>query len=567
MKTYIKVFFLIAVFISANSSFSQIEQDDPFEKMLGKTQKMPTSRINADAPELFGSITDANVYDQLVPLEGVVNADKYIVGPNDLFNLGVYGFINQQVPIYVTPEGTVVIPTVGEVDVSNLTLREAKSKVVSKVKERYYSSEVSFTLATPRVFLVKVTGLTQGTFKVYPISRPSDLLKRLFFDTTNVSRLVYEKTNQQREILTTQVSLRNIELIRKNGTILKVDIYKYFMTNDDEYNPYFIEGDLLKIPNLLLEKNYVTVSGAVQLAGTYEYAHGDDLETLVGLGRGFDANAELDSILLYRPNNNGRGFDLINLDFDDDKNYKIQNFDRIFVKYKTDYFKKVTVLVLGEVKRPGYYPIAFKKTKVKDAIEMAGGLTNESYLPLSILFRHYDQEYTAKDTVEILINQRGNDLIVTEMDKENFWYDITSRRNRVVVNFEKLINKNDETQNVLLEDKDVVYINDNKNIVYVYGQVGNEGYVPFKKGEDAEYYIEQAGGYSLAAEEGDTRIIKFNSRGWYEPGDIEVESGDYIYVPKETKKEFKDWITIATQISATLVGLLTIYLLIKQTEK
>lgn len=566
MKTFIKVICLIVILISADFSLSQVNQD-PFEQMLGRTQQVPSSRINADAPELFGSISDANVYDQLVPLEGIIDADKYIVGPNDLFNLGIYGYINQQVPIHVSPEGTVIIPTVGEIDISDLTLKEAKSKVVSKVKERYYSSEVSFTLAQPRLFLVKVSGLTQGTFKVYPISRPSDLLKRLFFDSTNVSKFIYEETNKQREVLTTQVSLRNIELVRKNGSTLKVDIYKYFMKNDDQYNPYFLEGDLLKIPNLLLEKNYVTVSGAVQLGGTYEYSPGDDLETLIGLGRGFDANAEPDSILLYRPQNNGTGFDIINLSYGDNKSYAIKNFDRIFVKYKTDYFKKVTVLVLGEVKRPGYYPIAFKKTKLADAVEMAGGLTEEAYLPLSVLFRNYDQEYTNKDTTEILINQRGNDLIVTEMDKENFWNDITSKRNRVVVNFDKLINKDDETQNVLLEDKDVIYINDNKNIVYVYGQVGEEGYVPFKKGEDVEYYIEQAGGYSLAADDGDTRIIKFNSRGWYEPGDIEVESGDYIYVPKVTKTEFKYWVSMFAQISGILVGLLTIYLLIKQNTK
>ena len=564
MKKYIKILLFSLILFYSGLSISQVKDKDPFEQMLGRTQQVPSSRINADAPELFGSITDANVYDQLVPLEGVIDADKYIVGPNDLFNLGIYGYINQQVPIYVSPEGTVIIPTVGEIDISDLTLSEARSKVISKVKERYYSSDVSFTLAQPRIFLVKVTGLTQGTFKVYPISRPSDILKRLFFDTTNVSRFIYEETNQQRKILTTQLSLRNIELIRKNGTVLKVDIYKFFMKNEDKYNPYLNEGDLLKIPNLLLEKNYVTVSGAVQLGGTYEYSPGDDLETLIGLGRGFDANAEPDSILLYRPQRNGIGFDIINLNYDVHKNYAVKNFDRIFVKYRTDYFKKVTVLVLGEVKRPGYYPIAFKKTRLKDAVEMAGGLTEEAYLPLSILFRNYDEEYTAKDTTEILINQRGNDLIVTEMDKENFWYDIRARRNRVVIDFDKLITKNDETQNLILEDKDVIYINDNKNIVYVYGQVGDEGYVPFKKGEDVEYYIEQAGGYSLAAEEGDTRIIKFNSRGWYEPGDIAVESGDYIYVPKETKTEFKDWVQIVAQISGILVGLLTIYLLIKR---
>jgi len=543
--------------------------DLSYSQKIRETEKetTPKTRINADAPEFFGSLTDANIYTQNIPIWSVVNPDKYIVGPNDLFNLGLYGYINEQVPVYVSPEGYVVIPTVGAVNVNGLTLKEANSKVVSKVKERYYSSEVSFTLAQPRVFLVNVTGLVQGTYQVRHTSRPSDLLRNLFFDTTNVSKTIYEETNKKREILATQVSLRNIELIRKDGSTLKVDIYKYFMKNDDQYNPNFLEGDLLKIPNILLEKNYVTVSGALQLGGTYEYSPGDDLETLIGLGRGFDANAESDSILLYRPQNNGTGFDIINLDYDIDKNYPIKNFDRIFVKYKTDYFKKVTVLVMGEVKRPGYYPIAFKKTRLEDAIEMAGGLTEEAYLPLSILFRNYDQEYTAKDTVEILINQRGNDLIVSEMDKENFWNDITSRRNRVVVNFEKLINKNDETQNVLLEDKDVIYINDNKNIVYVYGQVGEEGYVPFKKGEDVEYYIEQAGGYSLAADEGNTRIIKFNSRGWYEPGEIEVESGDYIYVPKETKTEFKDWVTLISQFAGILVGLLTIYLLIKQNTK
>ena len=34
--------------------------------------------------------------------------------------------------------------------------------------------------------------------------------------------------------------------------------------------------------------------------------------------------------------------------------------------------------------------------------------------------------------------------------------------------------KNDESQNVILEGKDIIYINDNKNIVYVFGQVAQE---------------------------------------------------------------------------------------------
>ncbi|MBK8983428.1 MAG: capsule biosynthesis GfcC family protein [Ignavibacteria bacterium] len=197
---------------------------------------------------------------------------------------------------------------------------------------------------------------------------------------------------------------------------------------------------------------------------------------------------------------------------------------------------------------------------------MAGGLKEKAYLPLSILFRNYDAEYTAKDTAEVLINLRANDLIVTEIDKENYITDIKSRRNRVIVDFEKLLKQNDESQNVLLEGKDIIYINDNKNIVYVFGQVGQEGYVPFKEGASAEYYIEKAGGYAIAAEEDDTRIIKFNSRGWYQPDQTKIESGDFVYVPKEVRQSFGQTISVIAQIAGVILGVLTTYILIKQNQ-
>ncbi len=465
----------------------------------------------------------------------------------------------------VSPEGSVVIPTVGEVSVNGMKLNDAKERVVRAVKKRYYSSDVSFTLNTPRTFLVKVSGLTQGTFEVSPVTRVSEILKLLIFDTLNTSRVFYEKTNE-REFFNTQISLRNIELIRKDGTVKNVDIYKYFLTNNDDHNPFFLEGDLLKIPYIQLENNFITIGGAVQLAGSYEHAVGDDLETVVGIARGFDIGAEPDSILLFRAKENTAGYELINLSYEKDRDYHIEQFDRLFVKYKINYQKNLSVLILGEVVRPGYYPISFKTTRLKDIINLAGGLKDKAYLPLSILFREYDAEYAAKDSAEILINSRANDLLITDIDRLNFATDIKGKRNRVIVDFEKLLNKNDESQNVLLEGKDIIYINDNKNIVYVFGQVGQEGYVPFKKDADLEYYIDRAGGYGLAADDGDTRIIKFNSRGWYKPDETKIESGDFIYVPKEVPAPFGATVTLIAQIAGIILGILTTYILIKQNQ-
>lgn len=565
---------LFFIFLFVVYSFSQVIKDQTISTKQNQSifnlQGNQTNRINSDLTDILNlnQSQQTGIFNQTMPLEGTIDLNKYIIGPNDVFQLGIYGYMNQQIPLVVNPEGSVVIPTVGEIKVSDMNLADAKNIVIDKVKKRY-KAEVSFNLIAPRIFLVNVSGLVQGKYEATSLTRASEMLKFILYDTLNYSRRYYEKMEEGRPentILQTNISARNIELIRKNGTVQRVDIYKYYMTNEDKYNPYLLEGDLIKIPNVLLEKNYITIMGAVQLGGAYEYSEGDDLETLIGLGRGLDLYAEPDSILLFRPFEDKAGFEIINLSYDKDKNLKIKVFDRVFVKYKADYKKMATVLILGEVNMPGYYPITFKNTKVKDIITMAGGLKQTAYLPLSILFRKWDAEYQAKDTAEVILNERANDLIISDDDKRNFLIDVRSRRNRVNIDFSKLLNNNDESQNVLLEDKDIIYINDNKNIVYVFGQVNKEGYVTFKEGADADYYIDKAGGYSLAADEGSTRIVKFHTRGYYKPGDIEIESGDFVYVPKVDRKPFTEVMTIISQIAGIILGVLTTYILIKNTQ-
>lgn len=567
-----KIVLYFIIFLLFNTSYSQIIDESKLDYSTYQKKKTETSqfRINADLPEIFQQIVGTPYENPNIPIEDAIDIEKYIVGPGDLFLLGIYGYTNQQIQLYVNPEGSIIIPYVGEVYLYGLSLKKAKEIVIEKVKKRYYSSEVSLNLLTPRTFLVSLTGLVQGKFRATPLTRVSEIIRYIVFDTLNVAKTYYEnmmKQSKEPNLLRTTMSMRNITLHRKDSTVLKVDLYKYFMTNDDKYNPYLLEGDLIRVPYTLLEKNYVSVTGAVQLGGAYEYNEDDDLETVIGLGRGLDVYANPDSIILYRPYKYKPGFELINLSYEKDKHYPIKVNDRIFVKFKPEYYKMATVLILGEIKMPGYYPISYKNSRLLDVIEMAGGLTENAYLPLSIVFRYWDAEYLQKDTMEIVINQRANDVIISENDRKNFEIDVLSRRNRVVVDFQRLIEEGDQSQNILLEDKDIIYINDNKNIVYVYGQVNSEGYVPYVEGKSYEYYIEKAGGYGLAADESNTRIIRFNTRGWYKAKDTEVKNGDFIYVPKIEKKEFKEIVTVISQIAGVIIGIITTYILIRNTTK
>ncbi len=566
MNRYFIYGLYFALVIMTQNLFSQSQ--DGLNKLGNSSGQFPVGTINADALQLFGNFNSTKITSS-TPLEEAINVNQYIVGPNDIFSLGIYGYINQQIPVAVSLEGTIIIPTVGEINVNGITLAEAKRKVTSAVKKRYYSSDVSFTLTTPRNFVIKVSGLNQGNFQVSAVTRVLSLLNNLVLDTLNISKNTNRKFTDNKnkipeDIFQIQMSLRNIELVRKNGRVEKVDIYKYFITNDDRYNPMFLEGDLLKIPYNQLDKNFISINGGVQLPGSYEYTSDDDLETAIGLARGFNSDSEKDSIKVYRPHPDSKGFEVINLSYDRDKNFKINNYDRIFVGFNSDFKRKSSVLVLGEVPHPGYYPISFKNTRLSEVIQMAGGTLPTAYLPLSILFRKYDYEYTVRDSSEVLINLRANDLITTEADRKNFVSDIEGKRNRVIVDFEKLLINKDKSQDYILEDKDVIYINDNKNIVYVFGQVNNEGYAEYVPGKDADFYIEKAGGYSLAADKGDTRVIKFNTRGWYKPEDTEIKSGDYIYVPKKVNTSFSQLITIVTAIGGFVLALVTTIIVTKK---
>ena len=572
MLTEAKFLVIIILLVYGSFTFAQSNKSNQTNTLTNNTSVDNSKiKINADSYEILNSLqAQYNPLNQRIfSLEDAINPDNYIVGPNDQFNLGLYGYLNQQLPLVVSPEGYLVIPAVGEVKASGLSITHLRNDVIEAVKKRYYSSDVSLTLSVPRTFYISVSGLKQGTYEVSSVIRASAVINYVLVqDTLNLTK-IYESRQISRDekFFDIQPSLRNIELKRKNGDLQKVDLYKFFMTKEDKYNPFLCEGDLIKITYSLLSHNYVTINGAVQLPGTYEYSDGDNLETIIGLGRGFDPNAEPDSIVVYRPYGDNKGLNIYNLSYTNDKNFPIKVFDRIFIKYKLDFQKNIAVLILGEVQRPGYYPINFKNSRIKDIIDMAGGFRENAYLPLCILFRKYDKEYTNNDTNEILLNLRANDVIFTDKDRKNFEIDIETRRNRVIVDFEKLYKDNDESQNIILEDKDIIYINDDKKIVYVYGQVNNEGYVQFKEDADLDYYIEKAGGYALGADEGNTRIVKFNSRGYYKPGDIKISSGDFIYVPKIEKKTFTDLVTLISQITGVILGVITTYILIKSNTK
>jgi protein involved in polysaccharide export with SLBB domain len=358
-------------------------------------------------------------------------------------------------------------------------------------------------------------------------------------------------------------------LTRKNGQIIRVDLRKYFATRDEQFNPFLVEGDVINIPKYDWEGRFISVNGAVQFPGVFEYIEGDDLETALQLCRGVTSVANLDSILLSRSDKSGNKMTNTIVKYDGNEKMKLGPNDRVTVLAYAEQRRDFRVYILGEVIRPGLYPITLNSTKLSDILPETGGFTPNAYLPTSELYRKMDTLYLLKnrDTTENLFTQRLNDVISNKDEKEYFDNELKSRIGRVNVDFENLFLKGDKGQDVILRDGDIIYISDNRKQVFVYGQVNRPGYVPYKEGADCDYYIDKAGGYGERADEGDVRVIKFKTREWLDPDEAKVESSDFIYVPKIIKRDFAYDIDLIAKVASVIVSVITLALLVIQTQK
>jgi len=570
MRIKLNLFFAFILTITSINVYSQGNSNDknPTQNNALKQMdlNMNTNKMDLQNMDILKQIeptasTNTIYNDQL--LEGAVDVNKYIVGPNDIFSLGIWGVVNTPLPISVSPEGSLIIPSVGEVAVSGLTLAETKRRVITAVKGRFISAEISLTLVSPRRFIVSVTGVGQGSYPTSAIMRASSLIAFILSDSVSLMKsgtMPFERGS---------FSVRNIQLKRKNGEIQRIDLYKYYATQDEKYNPFLREGDVINIQKYDWEGKFLSVQGAVQFPGVFEFIEGDDLETAIQIARGVTSVANTDSILIARMDKSATKMERIWVTFDKDKYIKLQPNDRIFVSAFAEQRRDFRVLVLGEVVRPGSYPIALNSTKLSDIITDAGGLLPNSYLPNSEVYRKLDTFFirTAnRDTIENVFTRRLNDIVSNKEERESFDQDLLYKIGRVNVDFDKL-EKGDDSQDIILKDGDIVYIADNKKEVYVYGQVNRPGFVPYKEGADAQYYIDAAGGYGERADEDEIRVIKFKTREWLEPDEATIQSSDFVYVPRIIKRDFAYDIDLISKVAGVIVSVITLTLLVIQSQK
>jgi protein involved in polysaccharide export with SLBB domain len=575
----IRLLFLSAFSLLAAGLLRAQERQDIFG-----TGSQSTAVKSAVAPQQFPS----------VPMESTIDPQRYIVGPSDVISVGIWGpnpsaLSMSSIPLVVTPEGTLIVPTVGEIRVAGLSLADAKDKVSQAVKKRYLQGDITVTLLSPRTFLVNVSGavLNQGSYIASPIERVDKLViqaSRVYQPSSTVTIQANPKEgeqtvsqspfndprrNQVAQIMR-DVSTRNILLKRRDGKTYHVDIPLYYATKDDRYNPFLLDGDVVFIPRKDIEKNFVSIYGAVNSPGQYEFVTDDSLTRIVKIAQGYTELADLEDVVVSRLSEDGNRTNEIHLSLDSilqgkEADFPLQRGDRISIKERLDLRRDYKVYVSGEVKHPGYVLINRQSTRLSKVIEDAGGFTEYASMPEAIILRGEENIPNVTPDFAYARTLRSMD----QFSPDSLYFLLSSKLNYrpVVADFRRLFTARDSTQDITILDRDVIFVPSSRNTVYVDGQVENPGHIPFVAGQKLGDYIKKAGGYSEKADEGETRVIKGKTLEWTKPEDATIESGDRIYVPRKPPRNFGYYFTIVRDILGVATGVATITLLYIQITK
>lgn len=553
---------------------------------FAQVKETPTTRekgldLQQNAAALMKEDLSARI--SSTPMEGPIHPERYTVGPSDVFQLGLWGPFSVSYPVTVTPEGTIIIPTVGEVPVAGMKLSEAKDKVLQKVRTKYLSGDVTFTLLKPRSIVVTLRGtvLRQGQYVVSAVdrvekllflganvesSRPNLTLQPSMQGSQDVLKDEYLKAPKvtQAEEIYDRASLRNILLMRKNGDSVRVDIQRFYATGEDQCNPFLVDGDIVLVPQRSLARNSVGVYGAVNAPGQYEWVEGDSCNALVRIAQGAMNGADLDHAIIQRVNDKGEAEGVINVNLLTiqkglQPDIPLQRGDRIVVPLIPDDRAVYAVTIEGRINKPGLYPIIRNATKLSQILVQAGGFKDDALLSGAMILRRDEQgqEFLGPQ-VSLLRNVRSQQLTVA--DSAYFYLDLRTGHHPVVVDFVKLVQQSDTTQDVVLRNEDIIYIPANNQTILVHGQVQTPGYIPYVPGMSYKFYLERAGGYSEFAVKGETKVIKRATLEWLDPGATSLEPGDQIYVPKDIildsrqkSQVFRDYIVIVASVATTVL--------------
>lgn len=337
------------------------------------------------------------------------------------------------------------------------------------------------------------------------------------------------------------------------------------------------KNDILYIPSIhdLEERGDVAIYGEVAKPDRYSYSDNMTLEDLIIRAGGLRESASTVRVDVSRrikdpkstvsTDSIGQMFTFALKDgfvIDGQQGFTLQPYDQVFVRRSPGYQAQQNVQVLGEVIFGGTYAMTNTEERLSDLIKKAGGATSKAYLRGAKLTRvaNEEEKKRMRDVINLMNRQFGEAM----MDSLGIRVEDTFS---VGIDLEKAVASPGSEYDLVLREGDVLSVPKLNNTVKVNGAVMMPNTVGYLSNKNANYYLDQAGGYALNAKKSKKFVIYMNGQVARIKGHDKdkIEPGCEIIVPSKKNKKVNaaEILSYATSFGSLATMFATITNLIK----
>lgn len=308
------------------------------------------------------------------------------------------------------------------------------------------------------------------------------------------------------------------------------------------------KNDILYIPSIhdLEDRGDVAIFGEVAKPDSYSYSDNMTLEDLIIRAGGLRESASTvrvdvsrrikDPKSTHSTDSIGQMFTFALKDgfvIDGEQGFTLQPYDQVFVRRSPGYQAQQNVQVTGEVIFGGTYAMTTTEERLSDLVKKAGGATPKAYLRGAKLIRvaNDEEKKRMRDVINLMNRQFGEAM----MDSLGIRVEDTFS---VGIDLEKAMTQPGSEYDLVLREGDVLDVPKMNNTVKVNGAVMMPNTVGYLSDKNANYYLDQAGGYALNAKKSKKFVIYMNGQVARIKGRSKdkIEPGCEIIVPSKKNK-------------------------------
>lgn len=308
------------------------------------------------------------------------------------------------------------------------------------------------------------------------------------------------------------------------------------------------KNDILYIPSIhdLEDRGDVAIFGEVAKPDSYSYSDNMTLEDLIIRAGGLRESASTvrvdvsrrikDPKSTHSTDSIGQMFTFALKDgfvIDGEQGFTLQPYDQVFVRRSPGYQAQQNVQITGEVIFGGTYAMTTTEERLSDLVKKAGGATSKAYLHGAKLIRvaNDEEKKRMRDVINLMNRQFGEAM----MDSLGIRVEDTFS---VGIDLEKAMAKPGSEYDLVLREGDVLSVPKLNNTVKVNGAVMMPNTVGYLSDKNANYYLDQAGGYALNAKKSKKFVIYMNGQVARIKGRSKdkIEPGCEIIVPSKKNK-------------------------------